>query len=85
MSCCPQPLARWLWKRYAELERVLAADVAQIVLDRPQRLLGSVKGRARPRLLNSVNVDGGEVDVAVEHVLHAELVLPATAGIGRVR
>ncbi len=59
----------------SELERVGPADIAQIVLDSPSRLLGSV-ARGRSPTREPGEIDIGKVLIAVHSILDADLVLP---------
>ena len=66
----------------AELEGMGAADVAQVVLQAPTRLIGAVVGGAAPAG-ELREVDGGEVLVAVDDVGDADLTLPVFVHVGR--
>src|SRR5439155_7100597 len=59
----------------SELERVRAADVAQIILQAPTGLIGTVVGGGAPGG-KFREVNRGEVLVAIDDVFNADFVLP---------
>ena len=63
----------------AEFERVLADGIAQIVFERPHRLESAVVAGAAPTLRFG-ETDLRKVHRTTDHVLHAQLALPVSAG-----
>ena len=74
-----RPLGRHVVE--TELEGMRSANVAQIVLDAPAGLIGSVVGRRTPGG-ELGEIDRGKVLVAIDNVLDAYLVFPVFVHVG---